>query len=102
MESADGELYHSRAVAMLQAVWGEGFLSPGGPEEVARLVGDADLTGLSVLDIGCGAGGIDLALVRKHGAGYVTGIDVEDTVLSSARALVAGAGLDAHIGLAKV
>jgi len=29
-----------------------------------------------------GAGGIDIALVRNHGAGYVTGIDVEDTVLA--------------------
>lgn len=102
MEAAGGELYHSRAVAMLQAVWGEGFLSPGGPEEVARLVGDADLSGLAVLDIGCGAGGIDLALVRAHGAGYVTGVDVEDTVLANARALVARAGLEARIGLAKV
>jgi SAM-dependent methyltransferase len=102
MGAAGGELYHSRAVAMLQAVWGEGFLSPGGPEEVARLVGDADLGGLAVLDIGCGAGGVDLALVRAHGAGYVTGIDVEDTVLANARALVTGAGLEARIGLAKV
>jgi ubiquinone/menaquinone biosynthesis C-methylase UbiE len=102
MEAAEGELYHSRAVAMLQAVWGEGFLSPGGPQEVARLIGDADLEGLAVLDIGCGAGGIDLALVRNHGAHYVTGIDVEDTVLANARALVANAGLEGRIGLAKV
>lgn len=102
MEATEGELYHSRAVAMLQAVWGEGFLSPGGPQEVARLIGDADLAGLAVLDIGCGAGGIDLALVRNHGAGYVTGIDVEDTVLANARTLVAGADLEGRIGLAKV
>lgn len=101
-DPAGGELYHSRAVAMLQAVWGEGFLSPGGPPEVARLVGDADLHGLAVLDIGCGAGGIDLALVREHGAAYVTGIDVEDTVLANARALVVKAGLEARIGLCKV
>lgn len=102
MEGEGGEFYHSRAVAMLQAVWGEGFLSPGGEQEVARLIGDADLTGLAVLDIGCGAGGIDLALVRNHGAAYVTGIDVEDTVLACARSLVARAGLEARIGVAKV
>jgi SAM-dependent methyltransferase len=102
MEAAGGELYHSRAVAMLQAVWGEGFLSPGGPEEIARLIGDAELEGRAVLDVGCGAGGIDLALVRNHGAGYVTGIDVEDTVLESARSLVARAGLAARIGVLKV
>jgi phosphoethanolamine N-methyltransferase len=102
MEAAGGELYHSQAVAMLQAVWGEGFLSPGGEEEVARLIADADLTGLAVLDIGCGAGGIDLALVRNHGAAYVTGIDVEDTVLACARKLVERASLGARIGVVKV
>ena len=98
----EGELYHGRAVAMLEALWGEGFLSPGGSAEVARLIADADLRGASVLDIGCGAGGVDIALVREHQAGYVTGIDVEDTVLASARALIAREGLAARIGLAKV
>jgi len=98
----EGELYHGRAVAMLEALWGEGFLSPGGSAEVARLIADADLRGASVLDIGCGAGGVDIALVREHQAGYVTGIDVEDTVLASARALIAREGLAARIGVAKV
>jgi phosphoethanolamine N-methyltransferase len=96
------ELYPEEMVALLQAVWGEGFLSPGGPEEVARILGGADVTGAAVLDIGCGAGGADVALVATHGAGYVTGIDVEDTVLAHARALVARHGLSARIGLAKV
>jgi ubiquinone/menaquinone biosynthesis C-methylase UbiE len=97
-----GELYHGQMVAMLQVIWGEGFLSPGGPEEVARLVADADLRGVSLLDIGCGAGGIDLALVRNHGAGYVTGLDVEDTVLARARELITRAHLGTRIGLVKV
>jgi SAM-dependent methyltransferase len=94
--------YPDRMIAMLEAVWGEGFLSPGGPDEVARVIGDQDLTGASVLDIGCGAGGIDVALVARHGAGFVTGIDVEDPVLDHARRLIARAGLSARIGLAKV
>ena len=55
-----------RLIAMLEAVWGAGFLSPGRAEEVARVVGGLDLAGKSVLDIGCGAGGIDIALVRQH------------------------------------
>lgn len=101
-EAQGGELYHGQMLAMLQVIWGEGFLSPGGPEEVARLVGGADLKGASILDIGCGAGGIDLALVRQHGAGYVTGLDVEDTVLSCARELIARAQLTSRIGLVKV
>lgn len=102
MDHEGGELYPDRMVAMLQAIWGEGFLSPGGPDEVARLIGTDDLTDACVLDIGCGAGGIDVALVARHGAGYVTGIDVEDTVLRHARALVARHGLMQRIGLCKV
>jgi SAM-dependent methyltransferase len=94
--------YPPRLIAMLEAVWGEGFLSPGGPAEVARVLEGHDLAGKSVLDIGCGAGGIDVALAAVHGAGYVTGIDVEDPVLNRARELVAAKGLVGRIGLVKV
>jgi len=100
--SDDDSHYPPRMIAMLEAVWGEGFLSPGGAEEVARVIGSHELTGLSVLDIGCGAGGVDVALVTTHGAAYVCGIDVEDPVLTHARALVARHGLSDRIGLVKV
>lgn len=102
MDPIDGELYPDRMIAMLQAIWGTGFLSPGGPDEVARLIGAHDLAGCSVLDIGCGAGGIDIALTRTHGAAYVCGVDVEDSVLRHARALVEAADLTPQIGLVKV
>jgi phosphoethanolamine N-methyltransferase len=98
----DDELYTGSLILILEKIWGEGFLSPGGEAEVGRLVGAHDFAGRSVLDIGCGAGGIDLALVRNHGAGYVTGIDVEDGVIGRARALVEAAGLSDRIGLCKV
>ena len=96
------EHYPPRMIAMLEAIWGEGFLSPGGPAEVARVLEGHDIRGKAVLDIGCGAGGIDVALVQTHGAGYVTGIDVEDSVITHARALVARKGLTDHVGLVKV
>ena len=102
MEAVGGELYHARMIDMLEAVWGEGFLSPGGAEEVARIVSVAEIQGKNVLDIGCGAGGIDLALTRNHGAGYVCGIDIEDTVLAHARDLISKAGLASRIGCIKV
>ena len=94
--------YPPRMIVLLQAVWGPGFLSPGGPAEVARVIGDHDLRGASVLDIGCGAGGIDITLVQAQGAGFVTGIDVEDPVIEHARSLIAAAGLSSRIGLCKV
>lgn len=102
MEAEGGELYHNRLVATLEALWGTGFLSPGGPDEVGRVVAGIDIGGKAVLDIGCGAGGIDVALVRTHGAGYVSGIDVEDTVLARAREVIGEAGLGDRIGCLKV
>jgi len=102
MGAEGGELYHLRMIGMLEAIWGEGFLSPGGPAEVARLVAGTDFAGCRVLDIGCGAGGIDIALVRNHGAGQVCGVDVEDGVLARARALVAREGLGDRIDCLKV
>ena len=66
------------------------------------MIGDHKFAGLSVLDIGCGAGGVDIALVVDHGAGFVTGIDVEDPVIDHARELVARRGLSDRIGLVKV
>ena len=51
-------LYDDATVDFLEALWGEGYLSPGGPEEVARILAGLDLAGRIVLDIGCGSGGI--------------------------------------------
>lgn len=102
MDHGDGELYDPTLIGLLELVWGEGFLSPGGPDEVARVLDGIDLAGCSVLDIGCGVGGIDVLLVERFGAAYVTGVDVEDTVLAEARARVARHGLSGRIGVAKV
>ena len=77
----DGELYTGQMIGMLEAVWGEGWLSPGGPEEVARVIDGVPLSGKSVLDIGCGVGGVDFYLIETGGAAHVTGIDVEETAV---------------------
>ncbi|MER9261589.1 hypothetical protein [Mesorhizobium sp. M0619] len=39
IETADGEPeYDDAAIRFLEALWGEGYLSPGGPDEVDRVV----------------------------------------------------------------
>jgi phosphoethanolamine N-methyltransferase len=99
----DGEvLYSEHEITFLEQLWGEGFLSPGGPEEVARTIADVPLEGRSVLDIGCGSGGATIALVRDHGAARVVGIDVEAPVCERARAGVARAGLADRIEIRRV
>lgn len=92
METGERE-YTDDFVAVLEALWGEGFLSPGGAAEVARLLEGLDIAGREVLDIGCGLGGVDLVLVRAHGARRVIGIDVEAPLIARARARAEAAGL---------
>jgi len=58
--------YTDELVAVLETVWGDGFLSPGGPEEVAMVMEGSDISGLNILDIGCGVGGIGILLVREY------------------------------------
>ena len=94
--------YSPRNIHTMESVYGEGFLSPGGAGEVARIVAPFDIEGAEVLDIGCGLGGASIALVRDHGAAHVTGIDVEPAVLARATSLVAGAGLAERITLREV
>ena len=88
--------YDGTAIRFLEALWGEGYLSPGGPEEVDRVVEGLDLAGKRILDLGCGAGGIALHLVERHGAGHVTGFDVELPVIEHARRAAEKRGLSAR------
>jgi len=100
---AEGEdLYPEPVIGFLELLWGRGWLSPGGPDELARLLEGENLKGKHVLDIGCGAGGIDCLLVTDYGAAKVTGIDVEAPVLETARARAEEAGVSDRIELVKV
>ena len=85
--------YTDEFVAKLELLWGEGFLSPGGPAETARILEGADLTGLEVMDIGCGIGGIDVLLARDYGAKSFTGIDIEEPLIRRCRERAARLGL---------
>ncbi len=78
--------YDAEGVNQLETIWGEGFMSPGGPAEVGRIVAGVAVAGTDVLDIGCGTGGAALVLAVEHGAGSVTGIDVEPYVIDAATA----------------
>lgn len=89
--------YDDDFVAGLEWVWGEGFLSPGGPEEIAAITRGLDLAGKRVLDIGCGLAGADVVLVRDLGAGQVVGIDIEAPLITRARQIVAAADLEDRI-----
>lgn len=69
--------YPDHFIDRLHSIWGEGFLSPGGPEEVREIVARLDLAGKTVLDVGFGTGGPAIALIKEHHAARVVGIDIE-------------------------
>lgn len=102
MSSHHEELYHPSMVAFLEALWGEGYLSPGGAEEVARILEGIDAADKRVLDIGCGSGGITLALAKDYGAARVTGIDVEATVVAAAKRRIETAGFGGRVEIRRV
>ena len=88
--------YPEEFIDRLHLVWGPGFLSPGGPEEVARIVKGLTLSGKRVLDIGCGAAGPAIVLARDYGAHMVC-LDVEEALIERARANAKAAGVAAQI-----
>lgn len=89
--------YDDAAIRFLAVLWGEGYLSPGGPEEVDRVLAGLDLSGKRVLDLGCGAGGITLHIARTHHPAEITGFDVELPVIEVARRAADLAGLSHQV-----
>lgn len=85
--------YHDNMVRMLELIWGEGYMAPGGPGNVARLLRGIDAAGKRILDIGCGIGGPALDMARMHGA-IVTGIDLEAPLIERAQQRAEKLGLD--------
>jgi len=94
--SQPGE-YDPGMLALLQIVWGEGFLSPGGAAELERVLEGSDLSGCDVLDIGCGLGAIDELLVTRHHAGTVIGVDIDPALLELMELRIERAGLGDRI-----
>ncbi len=93
--------YNESLIETLQLIWGAGFMSPGGPEAVHRILKGCDLRNKSVLDIGSGLGGIDCLLVSHYGA-KVTGIDIEQDLIDRSKKLIKDQNLENSITIQKV
>ena len=96
--SADNK-YDQRNIQTMEMVYGRGYLSAGGDEEVAKIVSSIDLRDKHVLDLGCGLGGAAVALVNVAGASRITGFDIDPVVLQRAEALVSEKKLNDTIEL---
>jgi phosphoethanolamine N-methyltransferase len=89
--------YDAAMQTLLQLLWGEGFLSPGGAAEVAYLLEGSNIAGCSVLDIGCGLGAVDELLITRHGARTVLGVDVDPGLLATMAQRIERAGLQERV-----
>ena len=98
MTDAHDDEYDDALVTMLQLIWGEGHISPGGSVAARRIVDGLDLAGKTVLDIGCALGGVDVMLAREHDC-RIVGLDVERPLVERGRARVEAAGLADRIEL---
>ena len=85
--------YNEDFIIALQWMWGDGFLSPGGAEEVATMLAEVSVSECNVLDVGCGLGVIDVALVQQYGAASVVGVDVEAHLIAHCEERARKAGI---------
>ena len=84
--------YYDNLVTMLEIIWGKGYMAPGGPGNIAKLLNGIDTHGKRILDIGCGIGGPAFEMARTHGAS-VTGIDIEAPLIERAKTAADELGL---------
>jgi phosphoethanolamine N-methyltransferase len=89
--------YDDALVTLLELVWGEGYMSPGGPDEIRMIVEGVDLAGKAVLDLGCGTGGITRFLAESWRPARIVGIDVDAGLIARASKGAAAAGLGGSV-----
>ncbi len=89
--------YDDAEIFVLEQVWGEGFLSPGGPDEIRRIVDGVELSGKKVIDLGCGTGGISQFLAETFEPAQLVGIDVDLGLIERAAKRVAQSSLSDHL-----
>jgi len=76
--------YSKDFVELIEMVYGEGFLSQGGPEAIDYMVKGTDLNGKKVLDIGSGLGKIEFYLAKKFDL-EIIGVEVEPYVFEESK-----------------
>jgi SAM-dependent methyltransferase len=86
--------YPASFTERLEILWGEGFLSPGGAEEVKQILKGIDLADKAVLDIGCGTGGVEMVMARELDVGHVLGIDIEPQLIEICNQRITDAELE--------
>lgn len=91
MTSEPTQAYDDALVALLEEVWGAGYMSPGGPDEIRMIVEGVELAGKAVLDLGCGTGGITRFLAETYRPASIVGVDIDPGLIERAGERAGGA-----------
>ena len=95
----DDPVWPSARISVAEALWGEGFLFPGGHEEAVRLAKPLGLSeASSLMFLGAGTGGAPRGITAELGV-WVTGYESNPrlTALANERNLRAGLGRRAQV-----
>lgn len=89
----DAGQYTLDSIGKYEAIYGRGFVSPGGCETALECIAALELVrGDRVLDVGCGLGGAAVLMAAEHGA-HVHAIDLSQNMIGLARERVREAGV---------
>ena len=97
MSITDEGEYSQKQINTLEMIWGEGFLSPGGSDEIDLVLNNKSIKNMKILDIGCGDGSAAFHFINKHSVGHVTAVDVEKEVIDRANELRANYNLEKFV-----
>jgi cyclopropane fatty-acyl-phospholipid synthase-like methyltransferase len=88
------EPWETPAIRVMQAIWGEGFNTPGGGTFVLELVKPFAINNsMSVLDFGCGPGGGVRAITKEFDV-WTTGVERDKALADLGKLLSTRAGLE--------
>ncbi len=78
-------IYKPENILLFEAIYGENLISLGGLDAVDNMFSDLDLTGLKLLDIGFGLGGVAFYLAKTYQI-EVAGIEIHSWMVKYAKA----------------
>lgn len=85
--------WETARIRLAEALWGEGFLTPGGPDYVLSMIKFFGLDpSMSVLDLGAGLGGATRTMCEKYGV-WARGLENDPQVAEAGMALSTKAGM---------
>jgi cyclopropane fatty-acyl-phospholipid synthase-like methyltransferase len=99
--AAEPTLWPTCRLAVAEALWGEGFLFPGGEAETLQLANPLGLSAAaSLMVIGAGGGGPPRSIARQFGS-WVSGFESDPQLVAVAAKHCAHSGLGRRVSVAR-